>query len=226
MPHGIMPGEIVCDPVDQNIVYADCGKDTGLCVSSDMGENWRQINNNLPRNNESFFIYGIAINPYNNSNIYVNSCFCGFYVSDNRGENWRPLNEGLNINYSGGMTVIDPLDTNQIFLATLGYSVWSIHRSADGINCQNIPLEFSLSPNYPNPFNSSTTIRYTIPVSGPVTLDIYDILGRKVQTLLDISQPAGEYRAVWQADKVSSGMYFYRLQTGEKTVSRQMILLK
>jgi hypothetical protein len=88
------------------------------------------------------------------------------------------------------------------------------------------PIDYTLSPNYPNPFNSSTTIRYTIPIAGPVTLDIYDILGRKVQTLLDINQPAGEYQAVWQADRVSSGLYFYRLKAGEKVDSKPMILLK
>jgi hypothetical protein len=59
-----------------------------------------------------------------------------------------------------------------------------------------------------------------------VTLDIYDILGRKVQTLIDISQPAGEYQAVWDADGVSSGLYFYWLKAGNKVVSKPMILLK
>ena len=83
-----------------------------------------------------------------------------------------------------------------------------------------------LLANYPNPFNSSTTIRYTMPTAGLVTLDIYDILGRKVQTLLDNNQQAGEYRVIWNADGVGSGVYFYRLTTGSNSISRPMILLK
>jgi hypothetical protein len=91
---------------------------------------------------------------------------------------------------------------------------------------QTAPAKFELLDNYPNPFNSSTTIRYTIPVSGPVALDIYDILGRKVQTLIDISQQAGEYQAVWEADKVGSGFYFAKLNAGGQSKTTKLILLK
>ncbi|NLI16035.1 MAG: T9SS type A sorting domain-containing protein [candidate division Zixibacteria bacterium] len=99
-------------------------------------------------------------------------------------------------------------------------------RPVDIKDIQINPVQYSLLENYPNPFNSSTTIRYTIPTASPVTLDIYDILGRKVQTLLDISQPAGEYRVIWNANKVGSGVYFYRLTTDSNSISRPMILLK
>jgi|GEM_PF-2647290 hypothetical protein len=91
---------------------------------------------------------------------------------------------------------------------------------------QRLPDRFILLDNYPNPFNFSTTIRYIVPTTGPVTLDVYDILGRKVRTLLDINQPAGEYRVTWNADKVGTGVYFYRLTTGSNSISRPMILLK
>ncbi len=226
MPIGIAPGEIVCDPISESTIYANCGIDSGLYISNDLGENWCQINNNLPRYNTGLIISGIAINPLNNSDIYVNSFSHGFYISTNSGNSWQSLNNGLNLNYSGGITVIDPLDTNQIYLATLGYSCWSIHRSISGINYQIEPCNIFLSPNYPNPFNSSTTIRYTIPTPGPITLDIYDILGRKVQTLLDISQPAGEYQVTWKAENFSSGMYFFKLRFDDKTISKPMLLLK
>ncbi len=88
------------------------------------------------------------------------------------------------------------------------------------------PAGFGLLDNYPNPFNSSTTIRYSIPTAGSVMLSIYDILGRKVQSLLDIQQPAGEYQVTWEADRFGSGVYFYRFCTGGQSVSRPMILLK
>ena len=91
---------------------------------------------------------------------------------------------------------------------------------------QTIPTRFSLMQNYPNPFNTSTVIRYKLPKPTNITLDIYDILGRKVETLKDEYQPAGYHQAIWQADGFSSGVYFYKLTAGEYVKSKKMVLLK
>jgi hypothetical protein len=85
---------------------------------------------------------------------------------------------------------------------------------------------FSLSPNYPNPFNSSTTIRYNLRTESPVTIDIYDILGRKVQTLLDVKEQAGSRQVNWNAGGLPSGAYFARLKAGEQSQTTKMILMK
>ena len=100
-----------------------------------------------------------------------------------------------------------------------------------------LPAAFELSPNYPNPFNPSITIAFTLPVvdsygeASPVTLSIYDINGRKVQTLVDNTVPAGNHEVVWDGrDKsgaeVSSGIYFYRLQAGKFVQERKMVLMR
>ena len=68
-----------------------------------------------------------------------------------------------------------------------------------------------------------TTIKTT---TGPVRIDIYDILGRKVQTLVDEQKPAGYHQAIWDASRQTSGIYFYRVQTDEKTLTRKCILIK
>jgi hypothetical protein len=93
-------------------------------------------------------------------------------------------------------------------------------------NPEAAPTAFFLSPNYPNPFNSSTLIEYGLPEPGSVKVDIFDILGRKVQTLVDGTQPAGYHQVTWKADKVPSGLYFYRIQAGEKTQTRKCLLMK
>jgi len=87
------------------------------------------------------------------------------------------------------------------------------------------PDIFSLR-NYPNPFNSSTVLRYALPAPSPVTIDIYDILGRKLLTLADGIQPAGSHQLLWDASEVPSGVYFYRLQAGGKTQTRKCMLVK
>jgi len=89
-----------------------------------------------------------------------------------------------------------------------------------------LPRQFALSQNYPNPFNASTAIGYTLPYTSDVTLDIYDILGRKVETLHKGNQPAGSHSVIWNADGYSSGVYFYKLQAGDYTETKKMVLLK
>lgn len=83
-----------------------------------------------------------------------------------------------------------------------------------------------LSPNYPNPFHSFTTIGFSVPVSGHVTLDVYDVVGRRVQTLIAGPLTAGSYEVVFEAPQLSSGVYFYRLQSGGRTEIRTLTLTK
>ena len=88
------------------------------------------------------------------------------------------------------------------------------------------PLRYSLEQNFPNPFNSMTNIKYTIPQSGSVTLIVYDLLGREVTTLLDRYQQAGSYDVIFQADELPSGIYFYTITSGNFIDTKKLILLK
>ena len=85
---------------------------------------------------------------------------------------------------------------------------------------------FSLSPNYPNPFNTSTTIEYALPQEAEVIIEIYNILGRKVETLVSGKQAAGSHAVVWEAGDIPSGVYFYRIKAGEYSQTRKCVLLK
>ena len=89
-----------------------------------------------------------------------------------------------------------------------------------------LPIALSLQQNYPNPFNARTTIKYALPHSSFVNLDIFDLLGRKVTTLVSTNQPAGYHQVTWDAAGKSSGMYFYRIQAAGRSESGKMLLLK
>ncbi|MFC1569464.1 GEVED domain-containing protein, partial [bacterium] len=90
-----------------------------------------------------------------------------------------------------------------------------------------LPLEFSLAQNHPNPFNPSTTIKYTIKQAGLVTLTIYDVRGKEVQTLVNEVQSAGIYHFSFNADEYDSGIYVYKLQAGDDfSAIKKMILLR
>ncbi|HTP81142.1 MAG TPA: T9SS type A sorting domain-containing protein, partial [Bacteroidota bacterium] len=86
---------------------------------------------------------------------------------------------------------------------------------------------FRLRQNYPNPFNPSTTIQFTVPSDGRASLKVFDILGREVATLVDGEVKAGVLQqATFDASKMSSGIYFARLQFGGKQLMKKMLLLK
>jgi len=88
------------------------------------------------------------------------------------------------------------------------------------------PTEFALEQNYPNPFNPTTTIRYQLPVTSDVKLEVYDVLGKKVATLVSGRQEAGIYTYTLNASTLSSGVYFYRLQAGRFVETKKMMLVK
>ncbi|MBI2428278.1 MAG: T9SS type A sorting domain-containing protein [Ignavibacteriales bacterium] len=88
------------------------------------------------------------------------------------------------------------------------------------------PIEFALHQNYPNPFNPATTIRYSIPVSGHVSLKVFDVLGNEIATLVNSVKSAGTFRQEWNASGVPSGLYFYRLQAGNLVSTKKMLLVK
>ena len=89
-----------------------------------------------------------------------------------------------------------------------------------------VPLSYSLNQNYPNPFNPTTSIRFGVPNTSEVKLEIFDILGRSVSILVNNKLNGGEYEVKWNADTNSSGVYFYKLSTDNFTVTKKMILLK
>jgi hypothetical protein len=88
------------------------------------------------------------------------------------------------------------------------------------------PTTYKLSQNYPNPFNSSTTISFSIPSKSCVSLTVFDALGREVMVLVDEELSAGNYTQQWNATRMTSGIYFYRLQSGSFSGTKKLMLLR
>ena len=96
-----------------------------------------------------------------------------------------------------------------------------------------VPLEFTLEQNYPNPFNPSTVIKYTIPENGFITLDVYNLLGEKVASLINGVHDAGRYEISFDASNLpagrqglASGIYVYSLRSGSFNSVKKMLLMK
>jgi hypothetical protein len=111
------------------------------------------------------------------------------------------------------------------------WAVFSITTAVDDDDVVDIPEAYKLFPNYPNPFNPTTTIQYYLPQASEVTVRIFDVYGNLVKTLVNGRQSAGQKSAIWNGhndigQKVSSGVYFYSLITEEFLQSKKMMLLK
>jgi hypothetical protein len=89
-----------------------------------------------------------------------------------------------------------------------------------------VPTEFALHQNYPNPFNPTTTIKYDLPVDAQVTMKVYDLLGREALTLVDEFVLAGYHQAQVDGSRLSSGVYFYRINVGAFADVKKLLFLK
>ncbi len=112
-------------------------------------------------------------------------------------------------------------DGNSRFVITTSTST-----SIPGNTSGDLPEKISLAQNYPNPFNPTTIISYELPEAGEVSLDVFDITGRQVATLVNGHIQAGSHQVTFDASNLSSGIYIYRLQTGGTTLTRKLTLIK
>jgi len=121
-----------------------------------------------------------------------------------------------------GVTLNSGLTIESGFLAdtSLRQLILAVHDE------KGLPLAYALEQNYPNPFNPVTSIQYSVVTSQYVTLQIYDILGKEVQTLVNEEKPVGTYTVKWDGGGYPSGVYFYRIHAGNFVQSKKLLLMK
>ena len=124
------------------------------------------------------------------------------------------------------MRIVD----GELVVATHGRGVWSLditELQTHSETVAEVPEAFVLEGNYPNPFNPSTTIGFSVPSESHIRLTVFDILGRKVATLTDQPYAPGRHSLDWNGSNVASGQYFYRLEVdGHMIDTKSMVLLK
>ncbi|MEO6695835.1 MAG: T9SS type A sorting domain-containing protein, partial [Ignavibacteria bacterium] len=179
---------------------------------------WTAVNTDLTGKN----IFSLRTN---GTNIFAGSD-SGVFLTKNNGANWINRNQG----FAPKSPVAALLTTSSfIYAGVISQSVWR-RDLTDIIGIQfiegNVPVNYLLHQNYPNPFNPSTRIRYEIPQTGFVTVRIFDMLGKEVETLVNENLNAGTYEATFNASNYSSGVYFYSLQTQNFTETKRMVVVK
>ncbi|HTR82276.1 MAG TPA: T9SS type A sorting domain-containing protein [Bacteroidota bacterium] len=132
----------------------------------------------------------------------------------------------LNCNIAASTSTIAAMTTTDGKVA--GDTRWGAPTVVTSVadNGSQLPKEFSLSQNYPNPFNPSTNVVFSVPKEAKVKLEVFDLLGRRVATLVNETKAAGEYTVSFDGANLSSGMYIYRLSSGSVTFTKKMLLMK
>jgi hypothetical protein len=209
---------------NDSYIFVTNGLD-GIYRSNDNGNNWVQVNKGLPP--EPFeYSYQVTslheISPFLISGLYDG----GVYLSSDNGDSWKHINNGFDINEITSVALID----STIYIGTWEEGIWASPISSLLTDIKNEkynkPIDFYLSQNYPNPFNPATTIEYEIPKQSNVKIDVFDALGRKIETLLNKEQTAGNYKMSFNGSKLSSGIYLYKLTAGSFVQIKKMILIK
>jgi photosystem II stability/assembly factor-like uncharacterized protein len=156
-------------------------------------------------------------------------------VTTNGGTTWQPepffngLTDGdiislATVDFNTGLAVV----RNTTLDGGTSSSVFVVSTEPLAVDDNNniIPTEYSLEQNFPNPFNPSTTIQFSIPEQSFVTLEIFNALGEKITTLVSKEFNAGNHKYEWNPETQPGGIYFYKLQAGNFTVTKKMILIK
>lgn len=201
-----------------NNVFA--GTASGIYLSTDDGGSWTAANNGLTNTN-------ITSAVVSGNNLFVGTIGGGVFLTTDNGTTWNSVNTGLTNLYVYSLEIIG----GNLYAGTMMSGLWQrslseLVTSVDEKNYANTPSTFALLQNYPNPFNPSTTIQYDVPKTSFVKISVYDILGTEVKILVSEEKNSGRYEITFDANNLSSGIYYYTISTGEFNQSKKMILMK
>jgi hypothetical protein len=195
----------------------------GIFLSTNNGINWNAVNTGLTDLN----IFELVVS---GKNIFAGTWLGGVFLSTDNGTSWVSVNTGWPNTPVYALRVIggnlfagtsSGSSSGTVWKRPLSEMITSVKQISD-----QIPERFVLSQNYPNPFNPSTSISFSLKTKSYVSLKVFDALGREVSVLVSEELPAGTYTKQWSASGLSSGAYFYRIQTGIFTATKKLLLLK
>ena len=169
----------------------------------------------------------IAVDPLHPDHIYVGNDI-GVFVSTDGGGSWFSFQEGLP-EAAIAMDLSISLANRRLRVATHGNGVYErplLEPTGADSKPPVIPASYQLLQNHPNPFNASTNISFRLPKGGVVNLSVYNVAGQLVETLTDGYRDVGLHTVEWNAQEVSSGVYFYRLTVGNHRSVKKCVLIR
>ncbi len=200
--------------------------------TTNRGIQWADVSGDLQIvAGSGIMVRDLVPHPTNDNFLYIGTNF-GCWRTTNAGVNWHRWNLAMPVgNDIRDMEFIDSVNANKFYViaGTHGRGVWTrdaISDDPNAVNNNGIPVKYALYQNYPNPFNPSTTIKFELPVSDIVKITVYDIIGREISIIVNAKMEAGTHEIKFDASLLTSGVYFYRLETSRMIDVKKMILLK
>lgn len=194
------------------------GTENGLFLSTDNGSDWTLLNIGQP----SPWIQSLASF---GTELFAGTFSSGIFLSTDNGSSWIQQNEGLTDNSILSLAVIG----NYLYAGTQYQGLWKRPLSElTGVSSQlkNLPGNFNLSQNYPNPFNPGTVISFSLPSASYSRLTVFNTLGQTIKILYSGFRQAGNYSVTFDAADLPGGIYFYKLDAGQFSQVKKMILIK
>jgi len=153
----------------------------------------------------------------------------GWFVTEN-GEIYFTANGGISWNLSenffSALYAVNFVNENYGFVSGANGFI-AKYTVVTGVDDEfNLPTNLTLNQNYPNPFNASTIIEFDLPNATYLTLDVFNVIGQKIVTLIESELQAGSHQVSWNASEQSSGVYYYRIKVGDNSETKRMVLLK
>jgi hypothetical protein len=201
-----------------DVFATESNESANILFSTDNGTSWTNITSRLPIGAHVSALAASETNYFAGGN--------GVFLSTDKGVSW--IDAGFSQSPSPVISLA--VDATTLYAGTQGNGVWRrpLAEMVTGVDASqhSMPPSFNLYQNFPNPFNPETVIRYSIPEQGHVSLAVFDLLGREVVRLVDGVMPRGDYSVKLDGSILTSGVYCYRLITGQHSLTKSMILLK
>jgi len=235
---GLPVGYVNCiavDPTDANklIVVFSNYSIKSVWSSDDGGTTWSDISGNLEQNSDGTgngpsVRWATAVT-FGGQTVFYAATSTGLYsTSTLNGTSTVWAQEGSTTIGNVVCAMVKGRDADGlVVVATHGAGVYSATQTVVSVEDElGIPTQYTLSQNYPNPFNPSTKINFSLPQTGKVVITLFDALGRKVKDIVDQEFAVGNHSLNFDASNLTSGVYFYRLQSDNFVQTRKMVLLR
>ena len=200
--------------------------------TKDFGQTWEDLSGivgtadgNSTNGFPNVDVYDLLVMPQKPTTLWA-ATNIGIFATYDDGGSWEYADNGLPAVSVWQLKIVD----DQVVAATHGRGIWTVELEDVAVNIEDevtdLPVAFELEPNYPNPFNASTTIRFSLPEPLRVELAVFDALGRQVTMLVDQEYAVGSHEVTWDAQQYASGVYFCRVKAGRQIRSQRMLLIK
>jgi len=216
---GYNPVTLDINPKNPSIIYVSTNE--GLYKNFTGDSNWQFID--IPEGEITSFV----INPSDTSVLYAGYNSIGVFTSNNSGRDWKEMNSGLS-NKRIKSLAVDPVNSSFLAAGSRSDGLYIYDLSTNDVKYKVADQYKSLYSfsTYPNPFNSTLNVEYFLHKRTHVFISIYDILGRKIKTLIDTEKQKGRYSIRYSSDGLSSGIYFIKMRTDDKSITRRLLLIK